>query len=73
MTNDEPDMTFSRNLRAAMAKRNMTARGLAARSRIAYTSVLGYLHGNVQPTAPKIRAMCAALRVSADELVGGKR
>ena len=67
----EPDMTFAHNLRRAMSERNMTPHGLAARSGVPYTSVLGYLKGK-QPTAPKIRAMCEALRVSADKMLGLK-
>jgi transcriptional regulator with XRE-family HTH domain len=67
----EPDMTFSRNLKEAMLSRNMTPHALAARSGVPYTSVLGYLKGK-QPTAPKIRAMCVALRVSADKMLGLK-
>lgn len=57
-------------LAEAFTRSTLTQPELSERSGIPQSTLSGYLSGRVQPTAPRLAALCHALNVESDWLLG---
>lgn len=63
-------MSFAAQLLAARKRRDMTSGMLAKRSQIDATQISHYESGRREPSVDNLTALCRALDVSADFLLG---
>ena len=61
---------FGARLKKVLKERNMTYEDLADDTFMSKTAIYYYIKGDVLPTADNLKAICIALNVSADYMLG---
>jgi len=62
--------TFGSRLSAMLDKRDMTYEDLAEKTYMSKMAIWHYINKDVLPTADNLKAICEALDVSADYMIG---